>query len=129
MQAHTTVGAAILSGRNFPLLEMAEEIALSHHERWDGSGYPHGLAGHAIPLTGRVVAVADVFDALTHTRPYKDAWSVTDAVAEVKRQRGAMFDPSVVDAFLRVLPQVLADFDGTPGEEATDFAPASIRAA
>jgi HD-GYP domain-containing protein (c-di-GMP phosphodiesterase class II) len=116
MQAHTTVGAEILSGRNFPLLEMAEQIALSHHERWDAGGYPSGLAGTAIPLAGRVVAVADVFDALTHTRPYKEAWSVADAVEEITRQRGHMFDPDVVEAFLRMLPQVLADLDGEHGD-------------
>jgi HD-GYP domain-containing protein (c-di-GMP phosphodiesterase class II) len=118
MQGHTTVGAAILSGQNFPLLEMAEQIALSHHERWDGSGYPSGLSGAAIPLAGRVVAVADVFDALTHERPYKDAWSVADAVAEISHQRGRMFDPEVVDAFLSVLPQVIADIDGEQGNVA-----------
>jgi HD-GYP domain-containing protein (c-di-GMP phosphodiesterase class II) len=116
MKAHTTVGAEILAGRSFPLLEMAEQIALSHHERWDGTGYPSGLAAHAIPLVGRVVAVADVFDALTHARPYKEAWSVPDAVEEISRQRGHMFDPDAVDAFLRVLPQVLAGFDGEHGD-------------
>jgi HD-GYP domain-containing protein (c-di-GMP phosphodiesterase class II) len=129
MKAHAAVGAAILSGRNFPLLEMAEEIALSHHERWDGSGYPAGIAGAAIPLVGRIVAVADVFDALTHARPYKDAWSVADAVTEVSRQRARMFDPRVVDAFLRVLPQVRADIDGEPGEVATGADLTAIRAA
>jgi HD-GYP domain-containing protein (c-di-GMP phosphodiesterase class II) len=129
MKAHTTVGAGMLAGRNFPLLEMAEEIALSHHERWDGSGYPAGIAGAAIPLVGRIVAVADVFDALTHTRPYKDAWSVPDAIAEISRQRGHMFDPQVVDAFLRVLPRVLADIDGEPGDYRADTALVALRAA
>jgi HD-GYP domain-containing protein (c-di-GMP phosphodiesterase class II) len=116
MKAHATVGAEILSGRTFPLLEMAEQVALSHHERWDGSGYPSGLAGTAIPLAGRIVAVADVFDALTHVRPYKEAWGVADAVEEISRQRGRMFDPDVVDAFLRVLPRALADLDGEHGD-------------
>jgi HD-GYP domain-containing protein (c-di-GMP phosphodiesterase class II) len=115
MKAHTTVGAGILAGRNFPLLEMAEEIALSHHERWDGSGYPAGTSGTSIPLVGRIVAVADVFDALTHARPYKEAWSVAEALTEIRRQRSAQFDPEVVDAFLRVLPGVIADADAEPG--------------
>jgi HD-GYP domain-containing protein (c-di-GMP phosphodiesterase class II) len=115
MKTHTTVGAGILAGRNFPLLEMAEEIALSHHERWDGSGYPAGTSGTSIPLVGRIVAVADVFDALTHARPYKDAWSVAEALTEIRRQRSAQFDPEVVDAFLRVLPGAIADADAEPG--------------
>ena len=79
---------------------MAEEIALTHHERWDGGGYPTGLAGEAIPITGRIVAVADVFDALTHVRPYKPAWSADDAVAEMQRESARHFDPQVLDAFL-----------------------------
>jgi HD-GYP domain-containing protein (c-di-GMP phosphodiesterase class II) len=112
MKAHTTVGASLLAGRDFPLLAMAEEIALSHHERWDGTGYPARIAGTAIPLVGRIVAVADVFDALTHERPYKHAWSIADALAEIVNQKGKQFDPHVVNAFLRVIPTVLADIDG-----------------
>ncbi len=105
MKAHTTLGARMLAGgRGLPLLEMAEEIALTHHERWDGSGYPVGLAGAAIPLVGRIVAVADVFDALTHSRPYKDAWSMPDTVAEITAQAGRQFDAVVVQAFLGSLP-------------------------
>jgi HD-GYP domain-containing protein (c-di-GMP phosphodiesterase class II) len=114
MKAHTTLGAGMLAGRNFPLLAMAEEIALSHHERWNGTGYPSGISGSAIPQVGRIVAVADVFDALTHARPYKDAWNALDAVAEISSQRGRQFDPGVVKAFLRVLPQVLLDLDAEP---------------
>jgi HD-GYP domain-containing protein (c-di-GMP phosphodiesterase class II) len=111
MKAHTRLGAAMLAGRDFPLLEMAEEIALNHHERWDGTGYPAGRSGRAIPLVGRIVGVADVFDALTHARPYKDAWNVADALAEIKRQTGNQFDPEVVDAFLRVIqPNLVPDF-------------------
>jgi HD-GYP domain-containing protein (c-di-GMP phosphodiesterase class II) len=102
MKSHTTLGARMLAGgRGLPLLEMAEEIALTHHERWDGSGYPGGLAGAAIPLVGRIVAVADVFDALTHSRPYKEAWTLRDAVTEISAQAGRQFDPVVVEAFLR----------------------------
>jgi putative two-component system response regulator len=102
VKTHTTIGARILSGSRFGLLKLAEEIAISHHERWDGSGY-EGLVGEAIPLSGRIVAIADVFDALTQKRPYKAAWSVSDAVAEIKRQRDRQFDPVIVDAFLRLL--------------------------
>jgi HD-GYP domain-containing protein (c-di-GMP phosphodiesterase class II) len=110
MKTHTTLGATMLAGRNFPLLEMAEEIALTHHERWDGSGYPAGRSGPSIPVVGRIVAIADVFDALTHARPYKGAWNDTDALAEIRRLKGSQFDPEIVDAFLRVQqPEVTAD--------------------
>jgi HD-GYP domain-containing protein (c-di-GMP phosphodiesterase class II) len=129
MKAHTSVGAAMLAGRNFPLLEMAEEIAMSHHERWDGTGYPRGIDAEAIPLAARIVAVADVFDALTHARPYKKAWTVTDAIAEISRQRGKQFDGAIVDAFLRALPQVLAGFDGEPIDGVTSPQLATLRAA
>jgi putative two-component system response regulator len=104
VKTHTTIGARILSGSRFALLRLAEEIAFSHHERWDGNGYA-GLAGNQIPLAGRIVAVADVFDALTQKRPYKAAWPLDDAVAEIDRQRGRQFDPDVVDAFLRIIAQ------------------------
>jgi putative nucleotidyltransferase with HDIG domain len=104
VKTHTVIGARILSGGKFPLLRLAEEIALSHHERWNGEGYA-GMRGGHIPLAGRIVTVADVFDALTQQRPYKPAWPVGDAVAEIERQRGHQFDPAVVDAFLRVIDQ------------------------
>lgn len=103
VRAHTAIGANILSGGSSRLLRMAEEIALSHHERWDGNGYPRGLAGNDIPLTARIVAVADVFDALIHERPYKRAWSVEEALAEIRIQSGRQFDPEVVDAFFRAV--------------------------
>jgi putative two-component system response regulator len=99
VKTHTTIGAGILSGSQSPLLGLAEQIALTHHERWDGAGYPHHLHGDEIPLAGRIVAVADVFDALTHERPYKQPWPVEQATAEVLSQRGRQFDPDVVDAF------------------------------
>jgi putative nucleotidyltransferase with HDIG domain len=102
VKTHTTIGARILSGSKFNLLKLAEEIALTHHERWDGTGY-EGLTGDAIPLAGRIVSIADVFDALTQKRPYKAAWPVADAVGEIGRQRGKQFDASLVDAFLRVI--------------------------
>jgi cyclic di-GMP phosphodiesterase len=103
IRTHTVIGARILSGSRFPLLQMAEQIALSHHERWDGDGYTPGLRHDAIPIVGRIVAVADVFDALTQQRPYKNAWPLAEAVAEVERQRGRQFDPAVAEAFLRVM--------------------------
>lgn len=112
MKAHATLGAGMLAGREFPLLAMAEEIALAHHERWDGSGYPEGLSGDTIPLMGRIVAVADVFDALTHRRPYKEAWTVGAAVAEITAQSGRQFDPDVVSAFMLALPEYLAPSAG-----------------
>jgi putative two-component system response regulator len=99
VKGHARAGSAILSGSTYDVLCLAEEIALTHHEWWDGSGYPSGLKGDAIPLSGRIVAVADVFDALTHARPYKRAWSVADAVPEIARLGGSQFDPSVVAAF------------------------------
>jgi putative two-component system response regulator len=100
MQQHTTIGASILSRHATPLLKQAANIALSHHERWSGGGYPHGLSGEEIPIEGRIVAVADVFDALTHARTYKKAWPVEDAIAEIERQSGQHFDPDIVHAFL-----------------------------
>ena len=101
VKTHTTIGARILSGGKFPLLRLSEDIALTHHERWDGDGYA-GLRGTDIALAGRIVTVADVFDALTQQRPYKPAWTVADAIGEIDRQRGRQFDPDVVDAFLRI---------------------------
>jgi putative two-component system response regulator len=100
MKTHATVGGQMLAGSAFALLEMAEQVALTHHEKWDGSGYPNGLGGEAIPLAGRIVAVADVFDALTHERPYKAPWSRVDAIAEITGDAGRHFDPQVVEAFV-----------------------------
>ena len=102
MKTHTLIGAKILSGSRFPILQLAEQIALTHHEHWDGHGYSPGLSGNMIPLEGRIVAVADTFDALTHHRPYKKAWDPEDAIAEITRMRGRQFDPSVVDALLMI---------------------------
>lgn len=106
MKKHTTIGAKILSGSRATCLQMAEVIAETHHERWDGRGYG-GLEGEDIPLYGRIVAVADVFDALTSERPYKSAWTAADALAEIRDQRGRQFDPAVVDAFVGVMEEEL----------------------
>lgn len=100
VKSHAEIGARILAGSVVDVLRVGEEVALSHHERWDGSGYPRGLRGGEIPLSGRIVAVVDVFDALTHRRPYKPAWPVDRAVEEIRYQRGRFFDPDVADAFL-----------------------------
>lgn len=102
MKSHAAIGAQMLSGGNSKMMRLAEEIAMTHHERWDGTGYPRGLAGEAIPLVGRIVAVADVFDALTHVRPYKPAWSIEEALLELQRNSGSQFDPRVVEAALKV---------------------------
>ena len=108
MKTHASIGAEILSGHQSGLMQMAREIALAHHEKWDGSGYPNGLAGDAIPMVGRIVALADVFDALTTTRPYKKAWNVDDAVDYIKQNREIHFEPRLVDLFLKHLPEILA---------------------
>jgi putative two-component system response regulator len=102
IKTHTVRGAHLLSGSSSCVLQRASAIALSHHERWDGTGYPQGLAGERISLAGRIVAVADVFDALTHERPYKSAWTRDRAIAEISDGSGTQFDPAVVEAFLRV---------------------------
>lgn len=105
MTTHVTIGGQILSGSESPLLQLAEQIALTHHESWDGSGYPLGLKGEEIPLAGRIVTVADVFDALTHERPYKKAWTEEAAAIEIERLSGGKFDPRVVAIFLVLLQQ------------------------
>lgn len=102
MKRHATIGAELLAGGRTSLMHTAAEIALHHHERWDGSGYPAGLRGGAIPLAARLVALADVFDALTHARPYRAAWPIATALEELVRQAGAHFDPVLVDRFLEL---------------------------
>ncbi|MEA2207624.1 MAG: hypothetical protein QOF54_101 [Solirubrobacteraceae bacterium] len=102
MKTHAELGSRLLSSGSSPVLQMAAVIAATHHERWDGAGYPKGLAGEAIPLVGRIVAVADVFDALIHDRPYKSAWPLELAIEEIARSAGAHFDPRVVAAFMEL---------------------------
>jgi putative two-component system response regulator len=109
MQAHTAIGASILAGSDFSVLRMGREIALTHHERWDGCGYPAGLRGEQIPIAGRIVAVADAFDAMTHPRPYKAAIPVAAALDELRRCSGSQFDPGVVGAFLTLDHRALVD--------------------
>jgi putative two-component system response regulator len=105
MKTHTTIGAKVLSGSRSRMLQMAETIALAHHERWDGEGYPRGLEGEDIPLVARIVALADVVDALSSDRPYRDAWPKDQIAAEIVSQSGKQFDPQVVEAYLRITGQ------------------------
>ncbi len=107
MQKHCEIGSGILSKDTTPIFKMAAEVANCHHEKWDGSGYPSGLSGTAIPESARIVAIADVFDALTMKRPYKEAWSVEDAVAEIHKISGSHFDPHLVNLFEQLLPNII----------------------
>jgi putative two-component system response regulator len=107
MKKHANVGADIIGEHDSALLKMARSIALTHHEKWDGSGYPQGLKGEEIPLAGRIVAIADVFDALTSERPYKKAWPIGEAVAYMNSAAGSHFDPELIECFNNVLPDIL----------------------
>ena len=107
MRRHPEIGAEIIGEHPSGVLQLAREIALAHHEKWDGSGYPRGLAGEAIPVSARIVAVADVFDALTTRRPYKEPWPVQDALDHIAAQAGKHFDPALVALFAPLLPQLL----------------------
>ncbi|MCG5512949.1 HD-GYP domain-containing protein [Ectothiorhodospira shaposhnikovii] len=121
MQTHTTIGGDILSGDDPDLLDLAREIALSHHEKWDGSGYPLGLSGEEIPISGRIAALADVFDALTSERTYKKAWSVQDALELIRELSGSHFDPRLTELFFSLVPEILAirdRFAEPPGMDA-----------
>lgn len=121
MRTHTTVGAELLSKSNIPQMQMAEEIARHHHEWWDGTGYPGNLSGSAIPLAARITALADVFDALTHKRPYKIAWPVQAALDEIAELKGAQFDPQLTDLFIVLIQRLQADYrdmDGFLGQAA-----------
>ncbi len=108
MKSHSSIGGEILSGGTSELMKMSEAIAMTHHEKWDGSGYPEGLKGENIPLEGRIVAVADVLDALTSIRPYKKAWPMEKALAQIEEQSGKHFDPKVVEALKNIIPDILA---------------------
>jgi len=106
MKEHTQIGARILEGTHIPLLELAREIALNHHEKWNGSGYPSRLAGEAIPLAARIVAVCDVYDALVNDRVYRAALPEPEALAIIQDGRGSHFDPAILDLFLERLPEI-----------------------
>lgn len=108
MKTHSQIGYDILQKCHSELFQMAAEIALYHHEKWDGSGYPHGLTGEHIPLSARIVAIADVFDALTMKRPYKDAWPIERAVELIKSESGRHFDPNLVSAFVTIIDEIVA---------------------
>lgn len=108
MRTHAEIGARIIGDpEGSELFALAASVAMTHHEKWDGSGYPNGLSGEHIPLEGRIVAVADVFDALTSERPYKKAWTVDDALALLRQEKGRHFDPAIVDTFIEILPTIL----------------------
>lgn len=106
IQSHTVIGHRILEGSKWPVIVCAAQIALSHHECWDGSGYPHGLSGDQIPLDARIVAVADVFDALISDRAYKPAWEEEHAISEMLKMRETKFDPQILDLFMKHLPEM-----------------------
>ena len=129
MMAHTTAGAALLSGSRSPLLQMAEVVARTHHERWDGTGYPDALKGDQIPLVGRICAICDVFDALASRRSYKDPWAFDRVVREIERKRGSHFDPRVVDAFLKVIDEFRDEAWDHPGAAENEEAPTESTAA
>ena len=117
MLRHAQIGAEIIGEHNSELLTIARSVALTHHERWDGNGYPQGLAGEAIPIEGRIAAVCDVFDALTSTRPYKQAWTEQAAFDYVVGESGKAFDPLLVRLFIDLLPEyakIRARYDDLP---------------
>lgn len=120
MKAHTTIGADIIGDHPSELLTLARQIAIGHHERWDGSGYPNGEKGEDIPIESRIAAICDVFDALLSERPYKKAWPVDEAVDLIRESAGRHFDPRLVELFLELVPEILALHEQYPDEE--DFA-------
>jgi putative two-component system response regulator len=125
MKTHTTIGAKILTNSKAEILNLAEKVALSHHEKWNGKGYPQGLSGDKIPLLGRIIGLADTFDALTSRRPYKDPYSVEMALDIIKKEREEHFDPDVVDVFMENLDEILKikkEVDYAEGVSLSDFA-------
>ena len=111
MKTHTTIGHELLSGSNSEILQVAAVIALTHHEKWDGSGYPKGLKGEEIPIIGRVVCICDMFDNLVSKRPYKESWSIEDSVNEIRRESGTSFDPRLVAIFAGLGPELTKILD------------------
>lgn len=118
MKSHARAGYEILKDSESPVIKMGAEIALAHHEKWDGSGYPQGLKGKDIPLTGRICALTDVFDALVSTRPYKKAWPLNEVLETLKKGKGQHFDPGLVDDFLQIIPDVQKVRKALPDTEA-----------
>jgi len=121
MQTHALIGSEILAQSNVPHMKMAEEIARFHHEHWNGAGYPFGIGQTAIPLAARITALADVFDALTHRRPYKEAWTIDSALAAIAALKGVQFDPELTDLFLALVPRLqreVGDLDKYLGQAA-----------
>jgi putative two-component system response regulator len=118
MQRHTVIGAELLAGGESELIVLARDIALMHHERWDGLGYPSGMRGEDIPREARICAVCDVWDALVSPRPYKRAWSFAEAAAELERMSGAALDPRLVPEFLSAMTEVAAEYPGTEARSA-----------
>jgi len=121
MQQHTLAGAELLAKSNIPQMHVAEEIARHHHEWWNGRGYPHRLSGTGIPIAARITAIVDVFDALTHVRPYKPAWPVSQALHEIRTLRGVQFDPDITELFLQIVPRLqreVGDLDEFLGADA-----------
>jgi putative two-component system response regulator len=119
MRGHSRIGYEILKSSEAPLFHMAAEIALRHHERWDGSGYPDGLAGEAIPESARITAIADVFDALSMRRPYKEPWPMDQILATLRESSGSHFDPRLIGVFFDILPRIVAikqEWDGRDKE-------------
>ncbi|MCQ8884564.1 two-component system response regulator [Pseudoalteromonas agarivorans] len=108
MKQHAAIGAQILANSSSPLLQLAHKLAIEHHEKWDGSGYPNGLKGEQISVEGRIVAIADVFDALTSKRPYKEAWGVEEALEHMQAQAGKHFDPHLINLFVNKLDAIIA---------------------
>jgi response regulator RpfG family c-di-GMP phosphodiesterase len=123
MKTHTTIGADLLAGSPNPLIQMAEAIAISHHERWDGGGYPNGLRGEEIPLAGRICAIVDVYDALLSKRRYKEAWDPADVLAEIARGSGTHFDPTLVDAFLQFAFGLTGELEASFAREGAPVTP------
>jgi len=111
MRQHTTIGAEILKDADADFIKLAADIALTHHEKWNGSGYPHGIKGPDIPLAGRIVALADVFDALTTERPYKEPFPLEKAFAIIKEGQGVHFDPEVTDTFFSIEDEIIAELN------------------
>jgi len=125
IKTHTVIGGRILRESRFPVVKMAMEIAFTHHERWDGAGYPTGLKGEQIPIAGRIIAVADAFDAMTHARPYKEALAIEHAIAEIRRCSGSQFDPRIVEAFMTLDHSALVDPSCCSLRSAAPIAPSS----